>query len=241
MNKKTAVPPLEDYTTGNISLQVRTGIMNEWDKRIADEIQEHYTYPGLDYAAQRTILDVGCNIGAFSLFALSQNPNAVVVGVEVDDENAAIAKINLKGKAAVYHARLGYETGDFVLETLPYTSGSHRVVRRGEHKVIAPEGWETTTIEITAKTITLEQVMKRRKWERINLLKLDCEGAEYDIITGATIEALAACDHIIGEYHDGIARWEAECMPILAPHFEVMHLAHAPDWGRFWLRRWGKT
>ena len=47
---------------------------------------------------------------------------------------------------------------------------------------------------------TLPQIVERAGGH-IDLLKVDCEGAEYDIFDGATPEVYAACDHIVFERH----------------------------------------
>lgn len=234
-------PNLEYHHHGVVGCRARRGVLGEWDKTIMQQVQEHYTFKGLDYAQQQNVLDVGCNIGAFSLYVLALNPSAQVIGVEVDTENATIASQNLAGLATLYHARLGYEHGDFVLERVPTCAGSYSVVKRGTDRV--HPGFPDQKLEyaeIAAPLISLEEIMKLHSWERINVLKLDCEGAEYDIIPHARLETLVSVDHIVGEYHDGIERFEADCMPILKEHFEVMHLQKTENWGRFWLRRWGK-
>lgn len=33
-------------------------------------------------------------------------------------------------------------------------------------------------------------------------MKIDCEGAEFEFLEGASIEALSKVDYIIGEYHN---------------------------------------
>ncbi|MBZ0304469.1 MAG: FkbM family methyltransferase, partial [Anaerolineae bacterium] len=168
---------LELYQFNRVACRVRRGKLNEWDKIIVREVQEHYAFSGLNYAQQHTVIDVGANIGAFSLWVLAQNPDAQVIAVEVDSDNAAVLKLNLAELATVYHNRLGYEQGDFVIEELDYCAGSNRVVRRGDSKIVAPKGQSTHFKEITVKPITLETILKKHKLERIHILKLDCEGA----------------------------------------------------------------
>jgi len=50
--------------------------------------------------------------------------------------------------------------------------------------------------------ITFDQVVHDSVDSIIDLLKLDCEGAEYAILMGASAESLARVQRIIMEYHD---------------------------------------
>lgn len=225
------------YHHGMLGLRVRTGIASEWDKRIVREVQEHYAFPKLDYSKQVTILDVGAHIGAFSLYVASLNPDAEIVAVEANKESSEIAKLNLAKLATVYHARLGYTAGDFILQYPVECPGSGAIVERGREV----KGENVAYQEVPKKALTLEAIMKKHGWGRINVLKLDCEWGEYDIVKNATLEVIVSCDHIVGEYHGGYDKWQLEAWPVLSDHFEVMHMVQAADWGQFWLRRWGKA
>jgi len=50
--------------------------------------------------------------------------------------------------------------------------------------------------------ITFDQLVQEMVQTQIDLLKLDCEGAEYAILMGASAESLARVQRIIMEYHD---------------------------------------
>lgn len=162
---------LEYYHHNGVGLRVRRGIMNEWDKIITRESQEHYTFEGLDYRQQRTILDIGANIGSFSLYALSLNPDAEVVAVEIENDNAAICQHNLAGIATAYHAHLGYEQGDLILAKNPHISGSHRVINRVAGTPLDNIQYQ----DISAPSLTLEAIFDKHEWQQLDLLKLDCE------------------------------------------------------------------
>ena len=51
---------------------------------------------------------------------------------------------------------------------------------------------------------TLDELLRRLGVARCDLLKLDCEGAEYEILYGASEETLRAIDAITAEYHVGL-------------------------------------
>jgi len=50
--------------------------------------------------------------------------------------------------------------------------------------------------------LPLEAVLAAHNLGKVDLLKLDCEGAEYEILIGGSFSVLAKIDRIIMEYHD---------------------------------------
>jgi len=59
-----------------------------------------------------------------------------------------------------------------------------------------------TVKETTIPVITLEQVLEEKVGQRIDLLKLDCEGAEYEILLNQDPKFFKKINRIIMEYHD---------------------------------------
>ena len=55
---------------------------------------------------------------------------------------------------------------------------------------------------LTVRSSTLADVFTRLDIEFCDLMKLDCEGAEFDILFNTSIELLGKIDHIVMEYHD---------------------------------------
>ena len=55
---------------------------------------------------------------------------------------------------------------------------------------------------VTVHAITLDEFISEKQIQRIDLLKLDCEGAEYEILMKAPKMTLNKIDRIILEYHD---------------------------------------
>lgn len=55
---------------------------------------------------------------------------------------------------------------------------------------------------VTARVVTLDWLFEEHGVDHCDLLKIDAEGAEYDVIHGASDETLNRIDRIYGEYHD---------------------------------------
>jgi hypothetical protein len=54
--------------------------------------------------------------------------------------------------------------------------------------------------------------------EKVDLVKIDCEGAEYDILTALSQDLLAGCKWIVGEIHDDKG---FELLAFLTTHFDL--------------------
>ena len=77
-----------------------------------------------------------------------------------------------------------------------------------------------TKYEIVSKEIPIcriEDVVP--EGQRIDLLKLDCEGSEYDIIAGMSDELASRVMRVVGERHGGIDEFGFLCSKKF-PHLE---------------------
>jgi hypothetical protein len=85
-------------------------------------------------------------------------------------------------------------------------------------------------------TVTLEQIIAEHHLDRIDVLKLDCEGSEFSILENTT--SLDSIGAIVGEYH-GRERF----LELVARRFAdwQFRILREGDPGTFWLVRKGET
>lgn len=204
----------------------------EWDEPIVKDIAKHYRF--VDYVAHTYFVDIGAHVGAWTAYAKHMNRDAKVIAVEVNDDNHYLALHNIGGLPGVdlYHARAAYTAGDYVQAMWITNAGSNNVILRPDDEPL-----NRTLYEITVPDITIETMMQQCAFPRIDVLKLDCEGAEYDIINNMSEDLLKNTQHIIGEYHGGIDKFSAECLPRIEQHFEIRYLDKVKDWGLFHFER----
>ena len=133
----------------------------------------------------RTILDVGANYGLFSLLAAHRFRNAKIHAYEPNPRIFPCAAGNLRlldADATAFHAGVGS------------CSGLAEIVEGKESRcartVISKQG----TIEIVAFRQAIERI-----GPTVDLLKLDCEGAEWDIFQDT--EAFEKVRLVRMEYH----------------------------------------
>jgi FkbM family methyltransferase len=64
----------------------------------------------------------------------------------------------------------------------------------------------------------LNDILRELNIHRVDLIKIDCEGAEADVFTGISSEVLNQSQWIVGELHDASA---FALLARLAPHFDL--------------------
>jgi len=153
------------------------------DKAVAEHIFDEifinncYHIPkGLD---MDTIIDVGANIGFFSHYAIMKYKNAKIYSVEPDQRNYKVLNNNIRLNN--YEKRIiTYNNAMFSgkAKDVSFFQSKHN---SGWSSLYKEEGAKDGN-EITIKTISMSEFLQKNNIEKINFLKLDVEGAEYDII-----------------------------------------------------------
>lgn len=149
-----------------------------------------------------TILDLGGNVGLFS--ARVAPDVARVVVYEPMPENFAQLTENTRNLANVtaVQSAVGGEAGDLEL-FMPANEKTSGVF--SAH----PTGNELLTERsVTVPCVTLDDVFREHHIDRCDLLKIDVEGAEYDIFEAASDETWNKIQRIHGEYHDVVPHTE---------------------------------
>jgi len=123
------------------------------------------------------ILDIGANTGLFTLRMKQLYPNAQIACFEPEPSNFAqlqslLRENNLQG-VKVYKKAIGAETKTTTLFVHPKNIGGHSLTKQ--------EG-DWTGIEV--ELLSLEGALQELPGGVCHLMKLDCEGAEYEIIRG---------------------------------------------------------
>jgi len=153
------------------------------------------------------VLDVGANIGAFSLAASRRA--AVVYALEPVRNNFEMLRRNIElNKASnIVAERLAMagENGECEMSVAGVFSSMHFQAANAEVEKV--------------RTVTLESFLDERGISQLDYLKMDCEGAEWDIVLQAPPDVLARIKHIEMEFHNIDAR--------TSPRFLQEHLSLA--------------
>jgi FkbM family methyltransferase len=140
------------------------------------------------------VVDVGAHLGAFSLFAISQGASRVY-SFEPDPELFRVLVSNVEenhlgGRISPFGLAVGERNGEEIFFRRAGNASGHVVQNAMDS-------------DIPVQSVTLAGLMAANKIERINLLKLDCEGSEYGIIQSTPADTWRRIDRIRLEFHNG--------------------------------------
>lgn len=143
------------------------------------------------------VFDIGANVGVFSLYA-SLIKGTKIFSFEPHPENFRKFSNNVKnnkiGNIKCLNYALGIDNEDRQMIE-GNISGGHKISNEKTATSIDIGG-------IKVKSVTLEAMMDKLDVEKIDFLKLDCEGAEGEIITSLGLDGLKKIDKIAVEFHN---------------------------------------
>ena len=144
-----------------------------------------------------TIIDIGASLGGFAIYAARHLPHSKILAFEPYPESFHLLCENI-------HINR-------VKNILPFP---YAVSSTGEHLFLntrtgIPVRHSTTPASnnsaLQVPGITLHTILKQTG--QCDLLKIDCEGAEYDILLNARKADLEKILRISMEYHDGVTKF----------------------------------
>ena len=147
---------------------------------------------------KKTVVDIGSNIGDSSIFFSLRGANQVI-GFEPFPKNYNFSIQNIKVN----------NLSEKILINLAGCSSKNSTV------IIDPSFSSTAGTRLThfskgvkVPVYTLEEIIKKFQIPKDSILKIDCEGCEYDIIFQSTEAILKHFSYIKIEYHQGYKRLE---------------------------------
>lgn len=167
--------------------------------QLINEIPAAYDFEGIHFQEGDVMLDIGAHVGLTSIYYGKLFPGLRIYAYEPVPFNFARLKehIELNGTANVHAHQLAV-TGDGKPRDLVSTDWGS-VGYTAFHD--SPEGRETHRVRST----TVPKILARYGIKRVKMMKLDCEGAEYEIL-GSSAKWLHRVDAIRGEIHSLVQR-----------------------------------
>lgn len=123
------------------------------------------------------VLDLGAHIGRYSVIAGKLvGDTGKVIAVEADPDNYELLRLNIKSNSleGIVYAINAAAWKEVTMVTLfrDTFSGRHSVTKRTDNHV-------------KVNTITLSELVRQYNLPKIDWMKVDIEGAEYDVLMGA--------------------------------------------------------
>jgi FkbM family methyltransferase len=137
------------------------------------------------------VVDIGAHIGAYSVLASKKGAKVIAYEAAHDNYQILIRNLTLNNcqEAIAHNVAVSSGKGKAKL----YRSGSSL------HSLYCNNHSEKTEV---VPTVDLHDVLSKNNLEKIDVLKIDTEGSEYDIILNSTPRDLKRINRIILEYHD---------------------------------------
>jgi FkbM family methyltransferase len=190
------------------------------DRIVIREIFEENVYQvGNDDVLDGTVVDIGGNVGVFSIYAAALGAKRVLA-FEPEDDNAEIFRMNLEANETdnveLNHVAVAGEDKEF--EIYKAQGATKRIEFAKNLKVPTQK----------VKAVSINKIMD--ELDEVAVLKIDCEGGEYDIFEGITIENLKKIRYITGEFHKASAAAYGKLLAKLSFTHNI-HVFGAHDYG----------
>ena len=158
-------------------------------------VEEIYRSPGFEIRGGETVVDIGANIGVFATYAATRAPGVKVLSFEPFPDNVFWLQKNVEESGlrnvSVTQKAVAGVLGSQCLRVDPSNWILHALASNGH------EG-EGLRVECTS----LDEIMDANNIRRCDLLKLDCEGSEYEILRKCSPGTLSRIRRIVGEIHE---------------------------------------
>ena len=165
-------------------------------------LKDHYDINFLvkNLSEKPVIVDIGANAGYFSILMLTKFLEAKLYCFEPIPANHQVLLKNLYNnlgsddRIKIYECAVVGKKVDKL--SMYYTAKDSFSISASRFN-----NFDHNKDPISVKTITLEEIVSSVK-EKVDLLKLDCEGGEYDIIYETSIGTFDDVKQIVMEVHD---------------------------------------
>jgi len=189
---------------------------NRWEeKKLIDVIAEVYylhmygQHSTFDIEDQDIVVDVGANIGIFTIYAAKRTIHGKVYSFEPFPKTFEILNKNvyLNGLKNVetFKMGIGRKRGvqKFYIASFSIFNTSYPELRNGEK-----------LDETIVNTLSINDLFEGLNCKKIDFLKMDCEGAEYDAIFNTKPEYFERIKKIVMELHYPIQNYTYDDMII---------------------------
>ena len=177
--------------TGGKTIEQLLTFLNEQDPAMYREVIEANQYHLTpERVKDRVVIDFGANIGAFSLYAALLGAKQVVSVEPISASyNTFLKNIHRLGLTNITTLKniVAEDGNKFLPVSLNSNAGANSMYNVSDNYEVV-------------ETITFDEIMNRIQGHDI-LMKLDCEGGEYDVLLNAKPEHLTRINEIMMEIH----------------------------------------
>lgn len=154
-------------------------------------VVREYDLPGFDIKNDDTIIDIGGHIGLFTLFCKQFSNAGKIFCYEpfIDNYKIFLDNVRMNNLNNVISSNMAVSKIDGNVPIyLSDDESGHSMLEKNSNS-------------IQVESISLKKIFDMNEIQRCNLLKLDCEGSEYEIIESLPENYFEKIDKLIIEYH----------------------------------------
>jgi FkbM family methyltransferase len=181
----------------DLTFRLRTDVRTDSETLVATFVRQVYDSSFED----KVVVDVGMYIGDSSIY-FARKGSKLVVGLEPSSPSFGLAKENIslnnmEGSVIPLNCALSSTEGEATLAVSSHNPNENSIAAENVARWAAFDSREKT------RTITLEGVMEQFGLKRIDFLKINCEGCEYDVIENISANTLEKINELRVSFHDG--------------------------------------
>ena len=170
-----------------IGIQSRIGFYGSGiQNRLRALYEDQYLLKGVKLGKEPVMIDVGANIGEFSMYFKSLYSESQVLALEPDKNIYEILLTNTKDKCTVLPYAAWFESGILSFYLQSDTADSSLIEPKGSQSSIDVEAW------------TIDDLVRQHvdAQKGIDLFKIEAEGAEPEVIRGS-MEVLQKTKYVV--------------------------------------------
>ena len=163
-------------------------------------------------AGDRVIIDVGANIGVFTLYAAREAPEARIIALEpFPDTRSRLAELvnsnGLAGRVAVLDCALAGSSGTGAMDEADGIPSQYRRIYSEATRTLNAEhrgkaGLAESTDGVAVRKITMAEMLDEAKVESADFMKMNIHGSEYEVLLSTPAQVLRRCARIAVQYHE---------------------------------------
>ena len=184
---------------GGIDFKFYDFIFSGVTEYMPNEIDD-YNFDSIDFKDGDVVIDIGGNIGTVSIYLAKKYPFLKIYAFEPVKQNyenflknIELNNIN-KDIIKVFNLAITKDRRDVILTSPFYNSGASNIYDNYSNGIVLNN-------DISIKSITFDDIFSNNNILKCKLLKIDCEGAEYEILYSANVENLKNCEYMRAEFH----------------------------------------
>ena len=164
--------------------------------------QNEYILSNFKGLSNKILFDIGANCGIATIIMAKLNPDSIVYSFEPSPYTYELLceniKLNNLTNVKTYNQAVMSEEKEFNLLLNNTMSGASTLVSNET----CFNNYYTSTSKVIVKSVSFDKFLETNNINNIYLLKIDCEGGEYDILYNSKNFKNNLVNNIVGEFHN---------------------------------------